>query len=148
MIGQAPGEDPTRELFVPATGTIGGTIAYTGTARAAVVLAGANQRALGSFFVPADFKAIIEAVIIVNPTATKAAANWDITTKCAAAGEAENTHEQTDAASTYNVMASQLFEVDISGLLTGMLAGDYCGFVLMEGTAGDNVDVIGFRLKY
>ncbi|MCH8224874.1 MAG: hypothetical protein IIC97_03290 [Chloroflexi bacterium] len=100
------------------------------------------------FMVPADFSSIIDAVIILRPGTTTAAADWDVTTHYAAAGENySGTHTQSDTTSTYNITTNIFFELDISGLLTSLAVGDYVGVNIQRRTSGD-AHVMGVRFKY
>lgn len=108
----------------------------------------ANDRALCEFRCPPDFAAITSAVIVVISRVTDAAANWDIYAYMAAAGQAYNTHTASDLATTYNVVADRIEEVDVSGILAAMAAGDYVGVQLLLGDAADDCDVLGFWMVY
>ncbi len=142
--------DIGKEIFVPV-----GAGGNTGAARVAVQgdfpaiqCNQAGERVYLAFQVPRDFTTLIAAEIIVIPTATKANANWDIDSDYGAEGEAYNNHSEADAASTYNVTNNQIFAVDISGILSAIVANDYVGIKFTQVDAGDNVDVVGIRLRY
>ena len=107
-----------------------------------------NTTAGIEFHVPADFTAIVDAVIILFPFQTVSTANWDITSDYGAAGQAKATHSESDTASTYNVTLNQLFELDISGILTSLAAGDYVGIKLTSGDSAHDCSVLGIRFKY
>ncbi len=107
-----------------------------------------NNTAGAEFVVPPDFTAITEAVIVVIPLTTDVAANWNIDSDYGAAGQTKNTHSENDAASTYNVTADQIFEVDISGILTSLAAGDYVGIKITLGAGTDDFEMLGIRFKY
>ena len=141
----------TQDFYAPTT------VRYTGAAFVALaasgnypaaILSGATQFALTSFHCPANFSAIVTSVLIVIPTSTQASANWDIESHYAANGEAYNTHSESDTVTTYNVTAQQLFEVDVSGILSSLAADDYVGLKLLQSTASHTVNVIGFYMKY
>ena len=134
-----------KTLWVPVTyGTTMGNYGYYPVAR----LAGLFDSAHISFCTPHDFHSITEAHIAVIPRATQAAADWDIHASYAAVGEAYNNHVGHDAASTYNVTNNQIFEVDISTILTSLAAGDYVGVDIELGDAAHDVDVLGVMFKY
>jgi len=136
----------TKELWSPVTF---GTNGITADGRWPVAsLNAANDAARMSFAVPDDFLTLTEAIILVKPQVTDAAANWNIISDYGAPGEDYQNHTETDAATTYNVTLDQLFEVDASGILTGIAVGDYVGIVLVLDDAADDVSVIGFRMKY
>lgn len=135
----------TKEFFVPVT--FGTDIGYYGNFSVAYCNA-VGENAYIAFHTPHDFTAIVEAVIIVIPRATKAAADWEIRNHYAANGEGYSTNSEVDGETTYNVSAYELFEVDISGILSALAAGDYVGIRLTQSEAGHDVNVIGVRFKY
>jgi hypothetical protein len=101
------------------------------------------------FRIPDHFDSLVEAKIVVRPTATQANANWDIESWYGGAGEAYNAHSESDTATTYNVTDDQLYEVDISGILTGLAAGD-AGVIKItcKTDPGHEAQVIGMFIKY
>lgn len=144
----------TREFFVPVT--YGTTIgAWTLKARGdfpSVELTNAADVAHVAFKVPHDFNAITNAEFIVIPIFTDGAANWDIDSDYGAIGEAYNNHSESDNATTYNVVANQLFAVDlddaVNGILDDLAADDYVGIKITLGDAGDDFFALGVRFKY
>jgi len=145
IISGGGGEPPTKQLWsAVAEGSLMTYYGYSPVCRLALAYEYADM----SFCVPHDFHNIIKAAIVVIPRATQAAANWDIYSNYAAAGEDFQTHLQNDVVSTYNVTDDQIFEVDISGILTSLAAGDYVGVDLMLMDAAHDVDVLGVMFKY
>ena len=134
-----------KTLWVPVT--YGTTMANYGAYPLARCTALFNTAYI-SFKVPDDLHTITEAKVVVIPRVTQAAADWDIYSYYAAAGEAYNTHTESDTASTYNVTDEQMFEVDISGILTSLAAGDYVGILFSLHNAAHDVDVLGVMFKY
>lgn len=144
----------TRELFIPVT---------YGTQNAAwklealgdfpgVTCAAANDVAHVAFKVPHDFTAITNAEFIVIPLFTDGTANWDIDSDYGAVGQAYNVHSESDNATTYNVVANQLFAVDlddaVNGILDALAADDYVGIKIKLADAGDDFHALGVRFKY
>lgn len=138
----------TKEFFVPATGYENGAGVSVYGRFAAQRLDDVNERAMTSFAIPSDFHSIVEAVLVVIPNVTHAAAEWSIHSSYGAVGENYSTHAETDNVTTYNVTNAQTFEVDISGILTALAADDYVGIMFQQGAAGHNVSVVGVRFKY
>ncbi len=138
----------TKEFFTPATGTSTGVASASTGRYAAVLLNASGEDAYTTFTIPDDFNAMVEAVVIVAPAATQAAANWDIYSTYNAIGEDDSGTLESDLASTYNVTNDELFEVDISGVLSALAKGDVVGIFFRQSTAGHNVDVLGVRFKY
>ena len=134
----------TKEFFIPATGgsAVGTVSHYTGYLCNAV-----DEYAEIDFMVPHDFASTVEAVIVTIPQATQAAANWNTNSVYAANGESYSTHSAA-ATDTYDVTLNQMFDVDISGLLTSLSAGDYVGINITQKTVDHNVFVMGVRFKY
>lgn len=156
LVGAGVGANPTeivvpatatKEFFVPATGTSGG-VAADFYATYAVIGLSAGDYAKMAFHIPHDFNSITEAVIVVILRGSDATADWDINSAYGASGEAYNTHTEGDNASVYNVTNNQLFEVDISGILTALAADDYVGVELFIGAGEPDVDVLGVRFRY
>ena len=143
----ADGGGATKELFVPVTYVINGVMSIWFNHPIAQLNA-VGEAAYISFFVPNDFSSITSAVIAVIPMATVANADWTIEAIYAANGEATNTHSAVDVSTTYNVTNNQIYEVDISGILLSLAAGDYVGVMLRQTTTGHNVNVLGVRFKY
>lgn len=108
----------------------------------------ANDTCNASFRVPDGFVGIATAVMVTIPRMTNGAANWDTYALFAAAGQAYNTHQTQDVATTYNVTNDEIFEVDYSPILAALAAGDYVGVQLLLGDNAHDVDVLGFYFAY
>ena len=108
----------------------------------------AGERAWMPFHIPHDFISITEAVVLINPLAS-ATHRFDITSTYAADGEAYNTHSEADNDKDVVCVSVQLEEIDVSGVLSSLAAGDYGG-VKLHGDAVNtpNALVIGLRIKY
>lgn len=137
----------TKEFFIPAT---------HGTAKTAIgdfpaYLCDAYiEYALVVFKVPNDFDSITSAEFIVIPKETEAAAHWDVLSDYGAVGQAYNIHNEQDIATDYNVTANQLFAVDISGILSALVANDYVGIRIQCRDGVDITDMypLGVRFRY
>lgn len=143
------------EIWVPATSQYDDLNGYEPVSSRAptggpsvVRCADADDFAFMSFIVPGDFSSITTAAILVIPRVTDGAANWDIYSHYGAVGEDWDNHAESDTASTYNVTSDQLFHVDASGILSSVAAGDKVGISLKLADGGDDVDVVGFYMKY
>jgi len=154
--GAGVGSDPveidvpsgaTKEFFVPVTYRSGGTLLTHGWYVVGSCSA-LNHDTRVVFRIPHDFSSIISAEFIIIPTATEAAANYDLYSHYASVGQGYNTHEESDLASTYNVTSDQLFAVDISGVLSSIVAGDIVGITIKEATIYHNFEGLGVRFKY
>ncbi len=134
----------TKEFFIPFVTSDG---ALTNFGDYPVAILGTNKIARCSFFVPNDFSAITSAVVVIIPAATGGTEDFDIYSDYAASGEAYATNSESDAATTYNVTASEVTEIDISGILSALAAGDYVG-IRFDNKEATNVNVVGVRFKY
>lgn len=141
-----PADVATKELYVPVTYK-NPNLSTTGDFPVAL-LAIVGDTCFTSFEIPHDFNGLVAARLIVIPKATQAAANWDIDSDYGSIGQAYNIHSEADAASTYNVTLDELFEVNLNGILSAIVAGDKVGIkVTLQDNAHD-VHVIGIRLRY
>lgn len=135
----------TREFFImPANYHNGANGSLSNMPR---VRLSENDEAYFAFKIPHDWTSITNAEVIVVPTATNGTADIDIASTYGAVGEAYNTHSESDVASTYSLTQNQLKAIDVSGILSGIAAGDIIGLTLEMETAED-LDVIGLRFKY
>jgi len=100
-----------------------------------------------SFFAPHNFASIVKAALVFIPGSTNGSADIDISSDYAAAGEAYTTHSESDSASTYSYTANQIFELDISGILSALSADDYIGLTTVFQDA-ENYGAIGIRFQY
>ena len=138
-------EVATKEFFMPVTRA--DDFNQTGALPGAYINA-AGERAWIAFHIPHDFNSITEAVVIINPLTT-ATHRFDVTSDYAAVGEAYNTHSESDLNHDFSMTASQFYEMDVSGVLSSLSAGDYGGIKLLgDATNTPNALVTGFRLKY
>ena len=140
-----PAVPPTRECWFPVTQ---GSNAMSSCGFVPVMLCTNGGHARISFLVPHDFTAIVEAVICVIPAATQAAADWDLQANFGSVGQSFFVHTTGEGAVTFNVVANQLFEVEVANMLALIVAGDRGGVDLLVSTAGHDVYVMGLKLRY
>lgn len=134
----------TKEFFAGWGYTDGSAGFEYGLAHASV----ANTKyVVCNFFVPHDFTAITDAVIVLISNSSEGAANIDISSSYGAAGEAKDTHTESDSDSTYVLTLDQFYELDVSGILTGIAVGDYVGVKLLNSET-NVLAVFGLRFKY
>jgi len=109
-----------------------------------------GQSAYIAFHAPQGMHQLMGFKIYVIPNATQAAADWDLETDYGAVGEAYNTHEEAEAAATYNVTDNQWFHIDAlaAGMLASLEEEDTGGISVTVGTAGHNVTVIMAELYF
>jgi len=139
----------TPELWVPASSWYDNSGAvWSAPTWDAAELKEADDRAYMYFKVPDIFASLAEAVIVVRPLATQAAADWDIYANYGATGENYIIHTESDLATTYNVTNNQFFEVNASGILTALAAGDHVQLILINKNSAHDVGVFGFFMRY
>ncbi len=124
----APLEDPT--------GTVGNWD---------VVSIGTSQSVHFALQVPEDFEFLDAANVIIIPDANETI-QWDVLTSVAAAGEAYDNDDRSALNETLAVTINLITEVDISGVLTGLTAGDYIAIDFQSDTAV--IRVVGFEFDY
>lgn len=101
-----------------------------------------------SFRVPDDFNSLIEAELVWLSAGAVTDMVLNVSTKFSAHTEAEDAHSDSTTV-TRTTLADKLYEDDISGAFTGLLAGDIVG-VKCERPASGNFNglIIGLRIKY
>ena len=135
-----------KEMFWPAFPS-GGATRSQNQLWDGVLIDASGEDALMGGLTPDDFSSLIEAVVLIIPGATDTAWDADIFTRAAAVGENRTTHTAFDTTTTYNITLDILFEMDVSGLLTFLNAGDYFT-VSIEQKETTSVIVHGLRIKY
>tara|TARA_Y100000310_G_scaffold281082_1_gene301311 strand:- start:17005 stop:17472 length:468 start_codon:yes stop_codon:yes gene_type:complete len=145
--GGGGGGNPTQEFFTPVCGVLNGVMG-TSNGWTYADLNASGEKGLTSFYIPDDYSSLTEATIWIHAIGGGAAENWDIDSNYAADGEAYNQHTESDTGTTYNVTGNTMYEIDASGILTGIAAGDYCTVTLTSATTGHDCRVIGVRIKY
>ncbi len=97
------------------------------------------------FVVLNDFSSLTEAVVVIIPDATETV-QWDLSTSVAAAGEDYNGDDRQALNETKSVTVNDLTELDVSGQLTGLAAGDYVAVHFESDTP--TLRIIGLRIRY
>ena len=141
LVGQAIGGG-VKERFIAATDYN----ANIGDYRARSVGSTGNQRF--TFSVPLDFDSLVAIDLIGIPNGTNAAADIDISSEYAAAGQASDTHSESDTTSTYSLTSGNIDALDVSGVFSSLAAGDFCGLFVDHQGLGLTVNYLGIRLRY
>jgi len=143
----------TREFFAPVNETDGASgITHHNAYVTANIRDGADVHI--TFVTPDDFSSITEAVVVGIPTISagtpSSTMDIDIATVYATNGESYTTHTESDTSSTYDFSASEdeITEIDISGLLSSLAAGDYVGVEVENNDADTFFNIMGVRIKY
>jgi len=108
------------------------------------------EEVLTSLCIPADFGSISSAVVVVIPDAnTNTSWDVDIVVHYATADEAYTTHSDSDTSTTYDWSTddNKIKEIDISGLLGSLAAGDYLG-VEVDNNESDILRCLGVKIEY
>lgn len=100
-----------------------------------------------SGFVPEDFESLVEMALRLIPTGSDATADIDLTSSYAAPGEPQDTNSESDLVSTYNLVADEIFDLDLSGVFTALAAGDSFGLTFGN-QAADDIHLLAIRLNY
>lgn len=108
----------------------------------------ANGTGRFRFAIPADFDALVSLRAGVVPAVTNATADIDLTSDYGAIGESFSNHSESDLASTYNLTANELQEIDISGVFSVLAAGDRCGLAWIHNSIGGAVHLLWIQLRY
>jgi len=106
-----------------------------------------NGTGFFTFKVPFDFVSLVDLKLVSIPQSTVPTADIDLFSDYASVGELKNIHSESDTTATYALTIDEITELDISGLFSSILAGDYCGLKVDHNSAG-NHDYLGIRIKY
>ncbi|GAH06874.1 unnamed protein product, partial [marine sediment metagenome] len=139
------GEAATKEFFVPPTsGTKPGAFGYM----AGYLVNATADYAYHCFYVPHDFSSITEVVLVVGAVDSRTHRLNFYSSYCAE-GEVWNQHAETSFDVDTPINADIICEIDISGILSSLVAGDYVGVkALGDATNTPNLFVHGIRFKY
>jgi hypothetical protein len=137
----------TQEMFFPATMFFDSSGPAYGVAYEKWC-ADTNDYAFIPFWVPEQFVSLTYAVVICQAIDTNASNSIIITSNYATAGQAFTTHSSTNTAN-YNTTATQIFEINVAGIL-GSLAADDSGYITIKNNEGDTGEfyVTGMKLGY
>lgn len=138
----------TKEFYVPATSPVDGAAMSEHGDFPVIACNALNECALISFDIPHDFNSLITAVLTTLAPGTQAGSNWDISSDYCADGEAFATHSESDTATTYDAVITERLDIDISGILSAIAAGDAVGIRLKSATEGHDVNIVGVRIRY
>jgi hypothetical protein len=136
LIGSTGTKHEFHMPFEDPTGTVGNWD---------VVTINASQAVHFVFQVAEDFESVANAKVVMIPDATETI-QWDVNVSVAAVGEAYNNDDRAAADQQQAVTSGNLTEIDISGQLTGLTAGDYVAVDFQSDTA--NLRIIGFEFDY
>jgi len=109
---------------------------------------GTDDYALVELYIPDDYNSIVQASMVCALDNNNATADIDIANIYGAVGENINLHAENDNATTYNMTQDDIYELDFSGIMTGIAAGDYCGLSIRNREAIHVLDVLGFIFRY
>lgn len=144
-----PPDAPTKEFFIPVTG--GDNVAagfFKGNYPTVSRLDANMDKAFVAIHIPHNFTTLVNAVFLIIADDTNAVSDLDIHSDYGSVGEAFNIHSENDVASTYPITNTILYEIDISGILSAIVAGDYVGICLEQKELEADLYAIGVRIRY
>ena len=145
---QTPSGGATKEFIVPISqyNIAGAAFPYNATIADFATCTAADTGAMRfNIYVPADFTTLTSAGVVVIPDATETV-QWDVATDFGAIGEHYATNSGSLTNSTLAVTDSYLAELDVSGALTGLAAGDNVGLNFTSNT--NHIKAVFLRIKY
>lgn len=100
------------------------------------------------FYIPEDFSSVTAAVLVVNPFATSTQ-RFTYRSSYAAHGEQNNIHTELSSDQDFGLTSDEIDELDVSGILSSLVAGDYVGLeIITSNTNTANLLILGLRFKY
>ncbi len=143
-----PGQQPTRELWVPCTYTdAGGGLAQDQSHVIGWSVAVGNSN-IAEFVVPYDFNTILAAVMRCKGVVNDAALTVNRYATYGAPGQSHIVHNEQELTGTWVTVVNEVFEVDMLAVLGDIEADDQVGVRLAMRGAGDDFYSYGFRLRY
>ena len=134
-----PSAPSLRRFWVPALATSSGAgpgpFSSLGD-MVGIFLSATNDEGFVNFWVPADFSALITAECLILPLDTQGAVNMDIYSNYGAVGEAYDTHDEQDIATTYPFTTNENVAIDVAGILSALAPLDMVGIRLILATGG------------
>lgn len=138
----------TKEFFAPAVLSDGAATAISDGRHNGILIDAAADNGFVEFYVPQDYTAITDAVVVFisNATATHRM-NYQI--QYAASGQASSTHAESVLDVDTVCADTLIYENSIAAGLSVLVAGDYVGLeIIGDATNVPNNLVLGVRFKY
>jgi hypothetical protein len=110
--------------------------------------ASTNGQANYAFHVPDDFVTLISVHAYAIPASTASGLNIDIVANWGTAGELFNANTASDTSSTYSVVASTIYQFDVTSLLTGVSPDDSVGLEFNHNSVGQTIDYLPLHFNY
>lgn len=101
-----------------------------------------------TWFVPHDYSSTTSIELLCIPNGTNATADIDLNSDYGAAGEAHNTHSESNTSITFNLVQDDIIAMDVSSVYSSLTASDYCGLDVDHNTIGFTNMYIGIRFRY
>ena len=138
---------PTKEFFVPITSDSGPAFPYTVIFGNVWPLRIAGNLVVVhfTFYIPLDFSSLTDLKLVMIPDTTETV-QIDGISRYAAVGQDNETHSDSLNNQTVSAVGDQLTELDLSGLLASVGAGDYVGLRITSNTV--ELRILGLRVKY
>jgi hypothetical protein len=94
------------------------------------------------------FSKILKVALICIPQSTGTGLDIDITVEHSGLGEDFDIHTASDTSSTYDFVANEITEIDITALFAGVADdGDYIGVNIDHQNIGQSVDYLGILVE-
>lgn len=105
-----------------------------------------------NFVAPSDFGTLTSVLLILSPTsgASGSGKDIDLSSEYGALNEPANQHSEADTGTTYDFtgLADNWISIDLSGVLSSLSAGDFCGINVNNNSVGGSTRVLGIELQY
>jgi len=98
--------------------------------------------------VPPDFLSLVSCDALVQPSATNAAADIDLTSQHGVIGGSALANTQTNNANLYAFVANVLTTVALSSVLSTIVANSLVGILVTTNAVGGNQEWFGVRFRY
>jgi len=107
-----------------------------------------NDDCIAEFVVPHDFTLILSAVFRCKGVVADAALQINRHATYGAPGQSHVVHNEQELTGTWVTVVNEIFEVDMTQVLTALAPDDQVGVRLAMRIAADDFFAYGFRLRY
>jgi len=136
---------PTKQFTIPVS-SADGVFTEKGTFR--VLGSYGGSLAYFTFEIPHDFVSMSSCVVEVFSDKTVTDKDIDIDSNYGSLSEDYNVHSENDHASTYSFTADKHTDIDVSGILSNIVAGDRVAISIVNNESSITLKVYIVQLKF
>jgi len=136
------GGTPTKHKFFSAGADTANSDGYS------VRSAGSTAQSYFTFKVPHDFTSLTSIELIGFSSGSFSVQDIDLNSSYGSIGEDRTTHQESDTTSTYSATVNLLTAIDLAGVLSSLVAGDFVGIHVDHNGIGTTQKYLGIDMRY